>query len=186
MAKTYRFKKRDSDRSGFTHKEVELLNDKGSLVSVDEYDTPPPSDKSLGGEGEVSPGVIRTNSTSYDTPTDSQMKTVYLGASSTIPGTPSMADLNNIAMQNYIYICGSASDVVLVSNPQVGRGAYNQQTLILQCVGSSVTLINGNGLDLKKGFLMTSGSILNLIYSQTDNLWHETSRGQEFNSIGEF
>lgn len=185
MAKTYRFKKRDSDRSGFTHREVELLRDKGSLVSVDEYDTPPPSDKSLGGEGEVSPGDTRNNWDSYSTPSDSQMKTYYLNTASIIPGTPSMADLNNIAMQNWIYICGSADNVVLDSNPQVSNGALHEQTLIIQCVGSGVTLVDGNGLSLRKGFQMTSGSILNLIYSKTDNLWHETSRGQEYSSIGE-
>lgn len=186
MGRSYRFKKRDSDRSGFTHKEVELLRDKGSLVSVDEYDTPPPSDKSLGGEGEVSPGDVRANSTSYETPTENQMKTYYLTTASTIPGIPSMADLNNIAMQNWIYVSGSNSAMVLASNPQVGAGALHEQTLIIQCVDSGVTLINGNGLSLRKGFQMSSGSILNLIYSKTDGLWHETSRGQENTSIGEF
>ena len=51
-----RFKKRDSDRSGFTYKEIRLVDDEGSLVGPDEFDTPPPSNFPIGGEGDVSPG----------------------------------------------------------------------------------------------------------------------------------
>ena len=61
MARRDRFRKRDSDRSGFTHLERQLVRDKGTLVGPEEFDQPPPSSKPLGGEGEISQGDLRAN-----------------------------------------------------------------------------------------------------------------------------
>lgn len=60
-----KFLLRDSDRSGFTHRNVELFLDNGALVAGDEIDAPPPSNKLYPDEGGVSPGDVRANPTDY-------------------------------------------------------------------------------------------------------------------------
>ena len=87
-------------------------------------------------------------------------------------------------LNKWLLISGSNADITISADPQITRAEQNWQ-LTLECVGSSVTLQDGNGLDLRRIYTMTSGSILNLFYSATDNLWHETSRGRVLGSLGE-
>lgn len=91
-----------------------------------------------------------------------------------------------IATNQPLLIGGSGQNVTLSLNPQVVQGR-EAQACTIQCVGSNVTLLNGRGLTLNTPqYLMTSGSLLNLFYSATDNTWHETSRGQLFGDLGQF
>lgn len=81
MAKISRFKLKNSERSGFKEYEIDLIKDNSYLVMPDEFDTPPPSNKSLGGEGEVS-GDPRANSQFDISGTSSLSSNVtYLGSS---------------------------------------------------------------------------------------------------------
>ncbi len=64
-----RFLLRDSDRSGFKHFRINLINESGPirdpkgkgpfLVHPDEWDEPPPSSESLGGEGDANAVDLR-------------------------------------------------------------------------------------------------------------------------------
>ena len=63
--KKKKFLLRDSDRDGFTRRNVELFLDNGSLVGGDEFDSPPPSNRLYPGEGDVSPGDTRSNYKDY-------------------------------------------------------------------------------------------------------------------------
>lgn len=185
-----RFKKRESDRSGFDYREVELVFDDGGfgtdsnagvLVGPDEYDTPPPSNISLGGEGEISPGDTNPFYLSYTSNVISrQTQFLTTTTASQILASPEQAYLLQQAMRNWIWISGSLNVITLTSNPQVTVGKEGD-TLAIQCVGSGVTLVNSNGLALTGGqpFSMTSGSIICLYYSSGTAIWRETSRVQQ-------
>lgn len=176
MSNVSRFKKRDSDRSGFTFREISLVYDEGSLVGADEVDTPPPSNIPLGGEGDISPGFARSNFTSTETPSENQKVTRYI----TAVGGISYSD-----SESYLYICGSNDIIDVSANPQITRAEQNK-LLTLQSVGSSIILEDGDGLSLRKVFVMDSGAILNLVYNATDSLWYETSRSHITKNLGEF
>ena len=182
MAKQKKYKLRDSDRSGFTYKEIELVKDKGSLVGPDEFDTPPPSNKSLGGEELVPNPDARSGYDSYAQVIFRPTQYVTAGSGITFTQTPdsqSKTDTNN----QWVYISGSGSNVTLSANPQISSG-YQGALFTVQSVGSTVTLIDGNGLDLRNPtFNMTSGAILVLFYSATDNLWHEVNRSHLLGGI---
>jgi len=186
-----RFKWWVSDRSGFqfgflpltsppnaySREDGRPVKDNGIQVSPDEYDQPPPSTKPLGGEGEIGTGArdnssFATDSNVYLTPPESLPVVQYLTATSRIAPNP-----NNLP----IYIAGSIASITLSSNPQVVSGTTNQQ-ITLMCVGSSVTLINGNGLALRtSSYTMSSGSLINLFYGTG---WSETSRGTLYGDLG--
>jgi len=184
MARVSRFKKRLSDRSGLSYLERTMIRDKGVLVGPDEYDTPPPSNKSLGGEGEVNRSGIRSNSTSYETPTDKKRTVQYVTSVGGISSFVETFDSGEILNYGFIYIAGSADNIDITKNPQVSTGKQADK-LTLQCVGSSITLQNGNGLTLRTQYRMTSGALLNLFYSVTDNTWHETSRNHLTETLGD-
>lgn len=86
-----------------------------------------------------------------------------------------------------ILISGSLSTVTMAANPQVSLGKQSQQ-ITLECVGSSVTLLNGSGLTLNTSqgaqFTMTSGSLINLMYQTSNSTWFETSRSILFGDLG--
>lgn len=173
-----RYRLRLSDRSGFQYYENQMVRDKGNLVGPDEFDAPPPNIKPIGGEGDISPGFTNPFYMSY---TSNVIQPVqYVTASGGISfqtGYDSDGEINII--DQWVYVSGSNSAVTISANPQVTRGQQNNQFTI-QCVGSAVTLQNGNGLSLRSIYTMNSGDILNLFYSATDNLWHETSRGKAY------
>ena len=146
-----------------------MTRDEGHLVGPDEHDTPPPSDIPLGGEGDISSGELRSNSTSYDVVVDYPVH--YLTASSTCPIDNSSDAANEPKNGRPIYISGSNNNISLISNPQVASSIQGD-IIALYSVGSSVTLSDGNGLSLRKSFVMDSGAILNLFYSFTHNLFH--------------
>lgn len=174
MVRKSRYRLKDSDRSGFTFKEIELVKDKGILVGPDEFDTPPPSNKSLGGRGILLNPDARQNS--EDTSALNSRTTQFVTAAGGITfvqnyDSQSKFDINN----QWIYIAGSLATVNITANPQVSAG-YQNAIFSIQCVSNNIILENGSGLSLRRLINMDSGAILNLIYNATDNLWHETSR----------
>ena len=168
--------KETSDRSGFDnfaydgvtfHKKWTSITQNGLTIAPDEFDTPPPSTKPLGG-ADIS-GTPRANSLTTTVPSGHDITTQYITAVGGI--TSSQAPV--------IYVTGSNTAIDISANPQVSAGKA-QQIMGIQCVGSNITLDDGTGLSLiaDQQFVMTSGSIITLMYSGTDNLWHETSRVQ--------
>lgn len=142
-------------------------------VSPNEFDSPPPSNKPLGGEGDIS-GSARANSdfsvdaNVYITPPPSIPVVYYVSSSQSIPWNRNPV----------VYIGGSNSNIVMASNPQIVPG---EQGLVVafQCVGSNLTITSGNGVTPDNSrvafYNMISGSIITGIYNKTDNTWHITS-----------
>ena len=168
--------KETSDQSGFDnfgfdgttfHKKWRSIRQNGLTIAPDEFDTPPPSTKPLGG-ADIS-GSPRSNSLTTSIPPGHDITTQYVTAAGGITS----------ANRQIIYVTGSNTAIDITADPQVSAGR-GQQIIGIQCVGSNVTLDDGTGLALTadKQFVMTSGSIITLLYSATDNLWHETSRVQ--------
>ena len=171
MPHVSRFKKRNSDRSGFAFFERELLTDKPWKVAPEEYDTPPPSKKSLGGEGDIS-GEPRANSAftvaNTAVPTEVDNPVVYVLAAVSI--APSL--------HPFMRITGSNAAVNLTADPQVVAGREGQ-VLTLLCIDSSVTLDDGTGLTMLGGvgYQMRSGDISVFFYHTGGTTgWQETSR----------
>ena len=177
---------RDSDRSGFTHRNVELFLDNGHLVAGDEFDAPPPSNKVYIDEGGVSPGDVRSNPTDYSNQTPNV--TQILSATSQINLNHQSDNAGQYSFnKSIVYVAGSNGEVTLSSNPQIVSSSQSDM-LTIQGAGSSVILVNGNGLQLYSGRLkLDSGTLVNLFYNATDGLWCETSRqSPNFALMGEF
>ena len=174
MAKQKRYKLRDSDRSGFTFREIELVKDNGILVGPSEFDAPPPSRQSTGGEGEFDRSGIRADWESYNAVNDRSAQVVSAAGGITFPTVPDSqgkTDPNN----SWIYVAAASSEINITADPQITIGRQDS-IITVQCTSNNVILESGSGLSLSRIFNMDSGSIINLIYNATDNLWHETSR----------
>ena len=175
--KKKRFLLKDSDRSGFTYKNVELFLDEGSLVGGDEIDSPPPSKRLIAAEGDVSPGDTRINYTSYSLPANLEPVVQTVTTASTISLNHQVDNAGNYTyIKSTVFVNGSASGVILDSNPQIALSSHGDR-LTLQGAGTSFVLQNTNGLSLYTSYLqIDSGTVVNFIYNATDSLWHETSR----------
>jgi len=177
---------RDSDRSGFTHRNVELFNDNGHLVSSDEFDAPPPSNRLYPDEGGVSFGDVRSNPTDYSNQTPSTVQ--YLNTASTISLNHGVDNAGAYTFnKSIVYVSGSNDTVVLDSDPQISASVQSD-ILTIQGAGSSVILKNGSGLRLYSNILrLDSGSLVTFFYDATGGLWCETSRmAPNFALTGEF
>ena len=184
MARTSRFRKRDSDRSGFTFLDRELVVDEGSLVGADEFDTPPPSKKSLGGEGDISEGDVRVGAfegtvgeTTASTAVKPKVQTVTAGGGITFSNRiyeSSGEELNLVHLQ---VVGSNLTNLNITVDPQVSAGRHGNK-LVLEGVGSSVILEDGNGLSLRRLINLDSGALINLFYTETDSVWMETSRSR--------
>ena len=177
---------RDSDRSGFTHRNVELFNDNGHLVSSDEFDAPPPSNRLYPDEGGVSFGDVRSNPTDYSNQTPSTVQ--YLNTASTISLNHGIDNAGSYTFnKSIVYVSGSNDTVVLDSDPQISASVQSD-ILTIQGAGSSVILKNGSGLRLYSNILrLDSGSLVTFFYDATGGLWCETSRmAPNFALTGEF
>ena len=176
MAKSFRFRKRTSDRSGFDYTWNEILKDDGSNVGIDERDEPPPSKISLGGEGEVSRGTYFRDSTSTAIDTDKTNPTFFITAAAGI--TPSFS-------HPYMRVTGSNDAITISANPAISIGRESQ-VLTLFCTDSSITINNGNGVSLVGSATcrLDSGSVIVFMYSTGDSAWRETSRVSSDIGIG--
>lgn len=184
-----RFRWWNSERSGFqfgfvpltdypnayTREEGRPVRDNGIQVAPDEFDTPPPSTKSLGGEGEIGTGARENSTNVYDVPTQSVPQVQYLISTSVISW-----NYDNVPM----YVTGSNQAVTLGNNPiPLGpNGTY----IAVQGVGFGVTINSGNGITFdfinRPSITLNSGGIITLISNATDSTWHVTS----FNPQGGF
>jgi len=181
-----RYLLRDSDRSGFTHRNVELIYDNGSLVSGDELDAPPPSNKLYPDEGGISHGDVRANSTDYSVQTHETLQVLNTAGTITLNRGVDNAGAYN-SMKSIVYVSGSNSEVTLSSNPQISA-SYQGDFLVVQGAGSAILLRNGSGVRLYSSFLrLDSGSMATFFYDATGGVWCETSRmAPNFASMGEF
>lgn len=171
---------RDSDRSGFTHRNVELFLDEGHLVSGDEFDAPPPSKRIHAGEGEVSPGSTRNNYTSYAVDPKNYTTLQVLNTASQISLNRQKDNASQYTyIQSTVYVAGSNAATSLTSNPQIVASNHGDR-LTVQGAGSAVLLTNGSGLSLRSALQLNSGTLVNLVYNATDGLWVEGSRGEAF------
>ena len=148
-------------------------------VSPDEFDTPPPSKKPLGGEGDISNGDVRAGS-NFSTPSN-----VFIMDSSQFVLVSSS---NSIAWNRdpWTQIAGNRAALTMAVNPQLVAGAQSQQ-VTLMCVSNQITLLNGSGLTLRTSrFTMTSGSIISFMYQSDNSIWQETSRSSLYSDLGAF
>lgn len=184
MARVSRFKKRESDRSGFDGLEIAMLKDGNLKVQAIEYDIPPPSKKSLGGEGDIALGEYRANASftlaSTETTAAQALQIQVLAAGTQISPPPRLPPLQGAWLKT-VLVSGSLQAVNLTSNPQVVAGQEGD-IMAVQCVDSGVTLENGAGLALanSRAFVMDSGSVITLIYNTGSTVWWETSRNRVY------
>lgn len=76
-----RFLKKESDRSGFDYKRIEMVRDGAYLVHPDEWDMPPPSNERLGGERDSIAVDLRSGRTTTDmNPSVTDFKALSKGA----------------------------------------------------------------------------------------------------------
>ena len=174
MAHISRFQLVDSDRDGFTRKKVSLVKDTAWKVGGDEKDVPPPSKRSLGGEGESSVGDALTANdfqigdlatpAAYDNPIN------YLTAAGGI--TPSF-------VHPWMYVVGSLSNITISANPQMVVGVEGK-VVTLYGVGSTVRIVHGTGLILTGSAPMVigSGDVISFMYNTGNAAWRELSRGR--------
>lgn len=164
-----------SERSGFDTKRIAVIKDGPILVDPGEFDEPPPSRISLGGEGDISQGDMRPNATGLvgtNTANGYGNPVVYVTAAGGI--VPSFT-------QPFMLITGSNQAVKITKVPQIVVGQQNQ-VLTLWCVDSGITISNGTGVTLMGSvpWIMTSGCIISFIYNTGGNAWQETSRSRCF------
>lgn len=163
--------KETSERSGFDNftrlgkKLWTSVKQDGHVIAPDEYDTPPPSTRPLGG-ADIS-GSPRANAQTTTTPDDLNYSTQYITAGGGI----------SYSQEPWARVAGSNQTVDITANPQITL-APQGVVLAVECVGSNVLLQNGSGLALvgSSQFMMTSGSIITFFSDRTSNLWRETSR----------
>ena len=76
-------------------------------------------------------------------------------------------------------ISGSGGAVTVTANPAIATGSDGQEVIILGTDSTNtVTLTNGNGLQLASGipFTFNKGSTMVLIYDLVNSKWVEVSR----------
>ena len=149
-----------------------MMKDGQLIVLPDEYDAPPPSKKSLGGEGDISAGEARIGAdfssiTETDIPTEVSNPVVYVTAAGGITPNP----------HPFMRLTGSNNAVTISADPQIVRGRQNQ-VLTLMGVGSDITIQNGTGLATMASapFVISSGSVITFMYQSGGTVWQETSR----------
>lgn len=171
-----------SEPNAYTRESGKPVQDLSAKVSPSEFDTPPPSKKPLGGEGDISSADIAPNS-NFDTPANAFL---IPSASTKVIVTASSSSSVSWNQQPWLYLAGANAVQTMAVNPQVVPGAQSQQLTIL-CISNQVTFITGSGLTLRTPrYVMASGSILNLMYQTGTLTWVETSRSSLYNDLGAF
>src|SRR3990167_10396852 len=163
--------KETSERSGFDNfdyhgkKRWVGIKQDGRTIAPEEFDTPPPSTRPLGG-ADIS-GSPRQNSLTTDTPLGLNYSIQYITAAGGI----------RLTNDPWLRVAGSNQTVNISVDPQINLGTQGQY-LAVECVGSGILLEEGNGLSLagSSKFLMGSGGIITFFCDRTSNLWRETSR----------
>ena len=172
MPRISRFKRRLDDRTGFKHWEIDLVKDGPWKVDGIEWDVPPPSKRSLGGEGDTSAVSLRSNSdatgASVIASSGTQLVVTYVDTTTT---------LSPLLVQSWMPVSGSLAAITLAQTPQIAAGQV-RQVLTLQCVDSAITISDGSGVNLMGTTViqLNSGSIITFTYDTGGSVWQETSR----------
>ena len=168
-----KYKKRSSDQSGFDGFEIGMVKQGPYKIFPDEFDNPPPSKKSLGGEGDVAQGEARIGAdwlsiSDTDTPATSDTPTTFITAAGGI--SPSF-------VHPFMRVSGSNAAITISANPQIVAGR-EKQILTLAGVGSNITISNGSGVALMGSapLVIQSGVTVTFYYTTAGNVWWETSR----------
>ena len=136
-----------------------MIKDGPWIVLPEEYDQPPPSKLSLGGEGDISLGQMGSFPfvISMLTAPITDIIVQVLGTASQI---------NPSTTYPWVRISGSGGSVDLTSDPQMTAGVQGQIQTV-QCTSNGVTLDDGTGLDLSAQgtFAMGSGAIITFVYT---------------------
>lgn len=188
MAKKKRYLLRDSDRSGFTFRDIELVSDDGHLVGPDEFDAPPPSPKIYKDEGGVSPDEYQRNN--WDSYAATKDRTTQIINPTDEINLVFAQDNTNFQIKNPLalfYVAGVSAQTILTSDPQIPASTHGDK-ISVQCTSNNLIIRNGSGLRLyTEIYNMRSGDLVNLVYNATDGLWCESSRGPAFgNILGEY
>ena len=178
MPRISRFKRRDSDRSGFKYFEIELVKDGPWKVAGEEFDTPPPSRTPLGGEGDVSAGDTRVNSNfalGAAVATDTGA-----GLGNPVVFVTTAAGLIPSFTHPWMFLSGSPGAVAVTAVPQIARGRQGQ-VLTLQCADQAVTFAHGsanaiNFMDSRGTLQLTSGMVITFVFNTSNQAWSEASR----------
>ena len=158
-----KYLKRTSDRDGFDGFRISMVKDGPFIVKSDERDTPPPSRKSTGGEGDIARGESAVGSSN---------PTIYITADGGI--SPSFA-------HPWMVVTGSNSAVTITRVPQITRGRQGQ-LLTLHSIDSAITLTHGsanaiNFTDSRGSLMMRSGMVVTFLYTTANQAWNSTSIG---------
>lgn len=176
----YGFQPITSYPNAYSRESGKPVLDDGLKVAPSEFDSPPPSKRSLGG-ADIS-GDVRANS---DFATPSNVNIIPPESAKVIVSVNSSTSIS-WNLEPVVYLAPALANQTMAISPQLVPGSQGQQ-ITLECVGSNLTLLNGSGLTLYTArYLMGSGALLSLFYSATDNTWHETSRGNLYTDIGIF
>ena len=176
MAKSERFRKRISGRSGFDYLAHEMIKENGVWIGPDERDDPPPSKLSLGGEGDINQGSYFRSSTSTAIDADVTNPTFFITAAGGI--TPNYD-------HPYMRVTGSNAAITISANPQIAVGQEGK-FLTLFCTDSAITINNGTGVATiaSTPIVLTSGGISVFMFNTANNAWNETSRVSSDVGIG--
>ena len=174
MARVSRFKKRESDRSGFDFLEIGLVKQPNSPFKVgsEELDTPPPSKRSLGGEGDIA-GEPRASSDFADGIVNVGTAAGFGLTTHLITATGITPSFANVVM----LVAGTTNPIDITSDPQIAVDRHGK-VLTLHCTSNGITLDEGTGLQLigSVGYTMNSGTVMTLIFDTGNTVWIETSR----------
>lgn len=169
----------DCQVCGFTFKKVELRKQNGLWKCTKDFDIPKPSNKSLGGRGEIGASDSRVNSDTTDTPSEVDRIIHYINSTNGITvdrGVP------------WMIISGSGTEAVveITKNPQISAGEAQEELLTLHCISNSpkIKIAEGTGVSLRGGasYTMGSGDILVLCYRTDNSVWQECNRGTYLNT----
>ena len=175
MAHLSRYKLRDSDRDGMTRREITLVKDGAFKVAGEEYDTPPPSKLSLGGQGDISQGeALVANSFGI-----TEITSTPLAYSNPITYITAAGGITASFAHPWMYVVGSLENINLTADPQITASVEDRQ-LTLYGVGSSITLEQGSGLVMAASapMILDSGDLITFMYDTGDSVWIETSRNK--------
>lgn len=175
MARISRFKLRDSDRDGFTRREIGMLKDGAWKVGPDEFDLPPLSKRSLGGQGDISASdALIANSFGI-----TQITTIPAGYDNPITYVTAAGGITPSFVHPWMAVSGSLNNVTVTANPRIAAGVEGNR-LTLVGAGSTITLPDGLGVALAGSatYVVALSSILCLVYTASNGAarWQETSR----------
>jgi DNA-directed RNA polymerase subunit RPC12/RpoP len=163
----------DCSRCGFTYKKIALKKQRGMLLCPDCYDS----------VLEISPLNVKWRSPRDNSTTITSVNNPSVFLIQAAVGISAVVQSQEYTREGtrrvfVMHVVGNADVISVTADPQIVAG-QNGDVLTLVGVSNSfpVSFFNGRGLDLTDTIKLEEGVIITLVYSTTDSLWHETSRG---------